>query len=188
MVTKLALGLALLATVLLAPANVSAEGYGACVVRDWYTNLPVYWDPDVGPGYAKLNQQEGDYDVLEGVLCTDDVYAALMKLYCACDPEPRGPVQWEIAAYDASGSWNLTGCAASGCEYKTCDGVAAMTCPTLSPGQVLDAAVPCSPWKNHGQYMKAVAHAVAAMIAEGSITEDQGDALVAERARSDCGK
>ncbi len=179
--------LPVLVIALLGPTNASADGYGACVVRDWYTNLPTYWDPDFAPGYAKLNQQEGDYDALLG-LCTDEIYSELMKLYCACDPEPKVPVQWEIAAYTSIGLYGTTGCAASGCEYKTCESVAPMACPILTPAEVLDATVPCSPWKNHGQYVRAVAHAVEAMVAEGSITDEQGEALVAERAQTDCGK
>lgn len=66
--------------------------------------------------------------------------------------------------------------------------------PLSTPADQLDAAVPCAApvgeptWKNHGHYMRTVAHEVESMVAAGTITEDEGDALVSDRAQNACGK
>ena len=64
------------------------------------------------------------------------------------------------------------------------------------PGNLIDencdgdlgACSPCLDWKNHGEYVRCVAHAVEALVASGAITEGQGDDLVANAARSNIGK
>jgi hypothetical protein len=62
-------------------------------------------------------------------------------------------------------------------------------------GCSIDQIVPCEgpwdediPWKNHGQYMKALAQAVQEYIDLGLITEEEGDAIIAGAGSSDCGK
>jgi hypothetical protein len=130
-----------------APATASAGGYGACVVRNFTTNLVDYFDPDVGLGYAKQNQLAGDYEAVKA-LCTDDIYASLMELYCACTPD-RSPVQWGVAKYNSAGLCAFisnadtctNGCAASGCEPKTCDGVRQITCPVSAPAPTVPALI-----------------------------------------------
>ena len=42
-------------------------------------------------------------------------------------------------------------------------------------------------WKNHGQYVSAVAQATEAFLAQSLITEDQADEIVASAAESNCG-
>ncbi len=44
------------------------------------------------------------------------------------------------------------------------------------------------PWKNHGQYVRCVAHETDALIEDGYITQDEGDALISSAAQSDIGK
>jgi hypothetical protein len=76
-------------------------------------------------------------------------------------------------------------------------------CEFTPLGEVVDPAtgcaisqiVPCAgpwdediPWKNHGQYMKALAQAVQEFIDLGLITEEEGDAIIAGAGSSDCGK
>jgi hypothetical protein len=62
-------------------------------------------------------------------------------------------------------------------------------------GCSIDQIVPCEgpwdeeiPWKNHGQYMKALAQAVQEYIDLGLITEEEGEAIIGEGGNSDCGK
>ncbi len=52
---------------------------------------------------------------------------------------------------------------------------------------------PCGPspgvdWKNHGQYVRWVAHAVEELVTGGFLTQDEGDALVSSSAQTDIGK
>jgi hypothetical protein len=60
-------------------------------------------------------------------------------------------------------------------------------------GCSLDQLAPCAgpasggDWKNHGQYMSAVAQALEQFLAQGLISSDQKDALVAAAAQSPCG-
>jgi hypothetical protein len=73
-------------------------------------------------------------------------------------------------------------------------------CPGTSAGAIVDAngcsidqIAPCSGpasgvrWKNHGQYVSAVAQAVEAFLAQGLIGEEQAEEIVAQAARSNCG-
>ena len=73
-------------------------------------------------------------------------------------------------------------------------------CPGTPAGAIVDAngcsidqIAPCSgpasggTWKNHGQYVSAVAQAVNAFLAQGLISADQADEIVAQAAESRCG-
>jgi hypothetical protein len=73
-------------------------------------------------------------------------------------------------------------------------------CPGTPAGAIVDAngcsidqIAPCSGpasgrrWKNHGQYVAAVAQAAAAFLEQGLITADQADAIVTQAAASRCG-
>ncbi|KAB2964257.1 MAG: hypothetical protein F9K16_04695 [Thermoanaerobaculia bacterium] len=66
----------------------------------------------------------------------------------------------------------------------------------VAPGQgcTIDQLSPCpgprgstEPWRNHGQYVSAVAHAANAFLDLGLIAEGEKDALVAQAAASACG-
>ena len=69
-------------------------------------------------------------------------------------------------------------------------------CPNTPPGEVVDTngcsicqLCPCNgPWKNHGEYVKAVESVSARFVREGRITEQQRAAIVKQAASSDCGK
>ena len=82
------------------------------------------------------------------------------------------------------------------------DGVAdsADLCPDTPAGVIVDAngcsidqLAPCNgpasggTWKNHGQYVSAVAQAAEAFLAQGLITAEQADAIVAQAAQTNCG-
>src|SRR5437867_3508098 len=90
----------------------------------------------------------------------------------------------------------------SGETDEDADGIADSLdlCPGTAAGAIVDAngcsidqIAPCSgpasggTWKNHGQYVSAVAQAVEALLAQGLITEDQAEEIVSEAAHSDCG-
>ena len=73
-------------------------------------------------------------------------------------------------------------------------------CPGTPAGVIVDAngcsidqIAPCSgpasggTWKNHGQYVSTVAHAVEAFLAQDLISEDQAEEIVSQAAQSDCG-
>ena len=73
-------------------------------------------------------------------------------------------------------------------------------CPGTPAGAIVDAngcsidqIAPCSgpasggTWKNHGQYVSAVAQAAEAFLAQGLISADQADEIVSQAAESNCG-
>jgi len=69
-------------------------------------------------------------------------------------------------------------------------------CPNTPAGSIVDARgcsiaqlVTCDgQWKNHGQYVSAVAKMCEQFLSAGLITEDQKDAIVEAAAGSNCGK
>lgn len=82
------------------------------------------------------------------------------------------------------------------------DGVedSADTCPNTPPCSIVDAngcsldqLAPCEgpasggAWRNHGQYVSAVARAVSELLAEGLIDQSQANAMVAAAGQSPCG-
>jgi len=90
----------------------------------------------------------------------------------------------------------------SGETDEDLDGVADSLdqCPGTPAGAIVDAngcsidqIAPCSgpasggTWKNHGQYVSAVAHAAEAFLAQDLISEDQAEEIISQAARSDCG-
>ena len=90
----------------------------------------------------------------------------------------------------------------SGETDSDCDGVgdSVDNCPATPPGAVvnaegcsIDQLVPCSgpasggTWENHGQYVSATAQVAEDFQAQGLITEDEKDAIIADAAESKCG-
>jgi len=78
-----------------------------------------------------------------------------------------------------------------GLDLRPFSGLAAVT--TLEMGcmgdQIVDLACPCdNAWKNHGEYVSCVAHAVEDQVAAGLISQTEKGAIVSERAKSGCGK
>jgi len=74
-------------------------------------------------------------------------------------------------------------------------------CPGTPAGAIVDAngcsidqLAPCSgptsggTWKNHGQYVAAVAQAAEAFLEQGLISEDEAEAIVSLAAQSNCGR
>jgi len=64
------------------------------------------------------------------------------------------------------------------------------------PGNIIDENCdgslgdcdPNSGWRNHGQFLRCVAHETDALIEIGVLTEEAGDALISSAAQSDVGK
>jgi hypothetical protein len=57
-----------------------------------------------------------------------------------------------------------------------------------SRGCSIDQLAPCEgPWRNHGQYVSAVARAASEFLAEGLISKEEKDALMSTAAKSSCG-
>ena len=69
-------------------------------------------------------------------------------------------------------------------------------CPDTLPGAVTDAAgcsieqlVPCDgPWRNHGEYVRALYAVTSHFVTEGLLTREQGRAMFLQGVRSDCGR
>ena len=126
-----------LCVLLVVPMSAYAEddGYGACTIRNAHSSLVGYNAPDIGNGYVKYNLRGDSYGELEAQ-CTDAIYEELMKLYCSCAPN-ASEAQWGVAEYNSvgdcafidNGDTCTSGCAASGCNYHTCAGVASVACP-----------------------------------------------------------
>jgi hypothetical protein len=63
-----------------------------------------------------------------------------------------------------------------------------------SHGCSIDQIAPCSgpasggSWKNHGQYVSAVAHAAEAFLAQGLFSLEQAEEIIVQAAQSDCGR
>jgi hypothetical protein len=73
-------------------------------------------------------------------------------------------------------------------------------CPGTPVGAIVDAdgcsidqIAPCAgpasggTWKNHGQYVSAVAHAVELFLGQGVITVEQAEQIILQAAESNCG-
>lgn len=53
---------------------------------------------------------------------------------------------------------------------------------------VQGACDPCFPWRNHGEYVRCVAHEVQEAVEQGLLGEDEGSNMVSQAAQSDIGK
>lgn len=52
----------------------------------------------------------------------------------------------------------------------------------------LNDCSPCLSWNNHGEYVRCVAQAVNALVLGGTVTDDEGDAIISSAAQSQVGK
>jgi hypothetical protein len=102
---------------------------GACVLRDSYTNSPVFSAPDLGNGYAKM--VKSGVNTITGLQqsCSQANYAALLTSYCSVN---KNPAQQQVLTYDSSGNPVSTSCGSGGCAYVSCPVI-----PTVTPTPVL---------------------------------------------------
>jgi hypothetical protein len=89
-----------------AVAQTSGTVTGACVIRDSYTNLPLYNDADSGKGYAM--QKMGTVAVYNDIKskCLDSIYQQITYTYCHSN---TNSAQWQVALYDGKGNFKTVG-------------------------------------------------------------------------------
>jgi hypothetical protein len=114
-------------------ASAVTNGYITAVLRSECTSDPTPPPPvgatNIGPDYVILTVADADPRnwSLAQELVTDEVFESIMPLYCAL-PENSGigcvsdSVQWNIVTYDTNGNPVASGCAASGCQFRSCMG------------------------------------------------------------------
>ena len=107
-------------------------GYITAVLRSGCTDAPTPPPPvggtNLGPDYVIMTVADAnptDWDYAQQVV-TDAIFESLMPLYCGL-PETTNncvtdSVQWNIITYDVNGQPLTSGCAASGCEMRSCAG------------------------------------------------------------------
>jgi hypothetical protein len=106
------------------------NGYLVAVVGGESASLPSpppVGQVAVGADSVIMTLADGDPTNLEIArrIATDAVFESLMRRYCALPRgmghgEASGRAQWKVATYDASGSLELSACAASGCAPHEC--------------------------------------------------------------------
>jgi hypothetical protein len=131
---SLARGFAILLLVLLpnltsvADGASRTDGYITAVLRGECTDAPPSASPvgaiRVGSNYVIMTIGVGDLTnwSMAQQLATDAVFESLVPLYCALSANPEtvcyeNRVQWSVELYDAAGNPQVSGCAASGCEF-----------------------------------------------------------------------
>jgi hypothetical protein len=102
----------------------ATNGYITAVLR--CANAPASPPPlgqiAVGPDYVIMTVARGDpldFQTARQIV-TDAIFESLMALYCGLPGCGSQPVQWSIRTYDSAGNWRVSGCAASGCQYRFC--------------------------------------------------------------------
>jgi hypothetical protein len=107
----------------------ATNGYITALLRSECTSAPSSPPPvggiRVGPDYVIMTVALGDREDWQRAqqLASDAVFESLMPLYCALSGHARAGcvgdrVQWNVELYDAAGNPAVSGCAASGCEFR----------------------------------------------------------------------
>ena len=152
-----------------------ADADGLCADED---NCPAEYNPDQADNDGDTIGDECDPDDdNDGVGDGDD--------NCPFDPNP--------GQEDTDGDGDGDVCDEDDDGDGVGDGDDA--CPGTDPGDVvggngcsIDQLCPCeSPWKNHGAYVRCVAHTSAVFVELGLISQQERGQIVSEAARSDCG-
>jgi hypothetical protein len=118
------------ATLTVNPGAAATNGYITAVLRSGCASSPTPPPPvgytNIGPDYVMVTVADADPRnfSLAQQLVTDGVFESIMPLYCALPPSTNGcvtdTVQWNIITYDANGNPVTSGCAASGCQFRSC--------------------------------------------------------------------
>ena len=144
-------------------------------------------DQDNCPTVTNSDQSNVDGDLL-GDACDPDIDGdGILNGNDNC-PYDANPAQADV---DGDGAGDVCDDDIDG------DGVidADDACVPTPVGEAVDAAgcsisqlCPCdNAWKNHGAYVRCVAHSSVDFVADGLITEAEKDVIVSEVAQSDCG-
>lgn len=125
------------------PEIAEASLYGACVLRDAYTNLPGLYDSGLGAGYAKRNIGEvTDYNAAKQ-LCTTDIYNSLLSIYCFSN---KNPAQRQVATYNyPAGGPATTGCGPQGCDFISCPSSGEPLAPAPPSATTTPVTTPTTP-------------------------------------------
>jgi hypothetical protein len=115
-------------TLTVTPAVV--PGYICAVLRSECTDAPPpptqVGAITTGPDYVIITAGFGDPGNWQNAqqVATDAVFGSIMPLYCALPLTGcvTDSVQWNIITYDAYGNSVISGCAASGCQFRSCAG------------------------------------------------------------------
>ncbi len=104
----------------------SSPNSGVCIVSNAYTSISqiVYWDIDVGTGYAKM--AKNGINTITGLQasCTKANYDTLVQSYCT---QNSYPVQEGLVTYGPGGGLTSSSCGAFGCNYRNCSSTANQT-------------------------------------------------------------
>jgi hypothetical protein len=141
--------------------------------------------------YAKMIDEDGD---LSGACedCDDNdssLYLGAPELCDGKDNDCDGVIP--VNEYDSDGDAYMP------CEGDCDDSNGGINPEGIElPGNAIDencdgslgACDPNAEWKNHGQFVRCVAHETDALIEAGILTQEEGDALISSAAQSDVGK
>jgi hypothetical protein len=98
------------------------DNKGACIVLSEISpnQFPLYADPEVGKGYAKLNKGEGFTTISEIVdACVASDYEPLEQAFCSYNPNKGKQFQRIVTMYDGSDEL-LGGTCNFGCSFVMC--------------------------------------------------------------------
>lgn len=138
------------------------------------------------PATSNSGQSDGDGDGL-GDVC--DPGECATETCNGLDDDCDGQIPPGEANADADGF--------RGCQNDCDDANPAVNPAALElPGNYVDencdgslgACDPTTVWRNHGQFVRCVAHEVDVLVAAGVISEEAGDALIVSAAQSNVGK
>lgn len=136
------------------PPPLAVPGYVSAVLRSGCADSPPV-PPKVGEiatgdGYVIMTVGYGDPDDWQNaqLLANDAAFESIMPLYCALPKTGcvTDEVQWNIITYEADGSPHTSGCAASGCQFRSCMG--------FESGAPVIVTEPVSQSVNSGQFAR----------------------------------
>ena len=108
-------------------APTSSTPTGVCLIRDSYTSVPKYADPDIGSGYAKLAKP--GVNTITGLKssCVQSDYNALLEQYCATN---SNWVSLQVMTYSSGGTYQQLSGATVASGSLTCESLTAEETPT----------------------------------------------------------
>jgi hypothetical protein len=113
------------------PGPAATHGYITAVLRSACASAPTPPPPvggtRVGSDYVIMTVADADPTDWTNAqrLVTDAIFESLMPFYCALPKTGcvTDSAQWNIITYDTNGNPMISGCAASGCQSHSCQGL-----------------------------------------------------------------